>query len=189
MQRFDYLAITMTIRFAKLTDAPAILGIYAPYITDTPVTFEYIVPTLSEFSERIDLIQQQFPYLVAEEDGKILGYAYASRHRDRIAYQWSVEASVYIHPSGHRRGIARTLYATLFDLLRKQGYFNVYAGITMPNEPSEAFHQAMGFSLIGVYPNIGYKQGKWHDVCWYQLALQNHEDVPAKPSPIRRISL
>ena len=94
----------MTIRFAKLADAPAILAIYAPYVTNSSITFEYTVPSVSEFSERIQIIQQQFPFLVAEEEGQLLGYAYASRHRDRIAYQWAVETSVYIHPDGQRKG-------------------------------------------------------------------------------------
>lgn len=189
MQRFDYLAVTMHIRFAKLTDSPAILDIYSPFIRETAITFEYIVPTLSEFTERIQYIQQQFPFLVAEEGGRILGYAYASRHRDRIAYQWSVETSVYVHPDGHRRGIASQLYNMLFDLLRRQGYFNAYAGITMPNEPSETFHQTMGFELIGVYPNVGYKLGEWRNVAWYQLPLQPHQSSPSKPMSIIHLNV
>ncbi|QHV95776.1 arsinothricin resistance N-acetyltransferase ArsN1 family B [Spirosoma endbachense] len=177
----------MTIRFAKLTDTPAILAIYAPYVNNSAITFEYVVPTLSDFSERIQIIQEQFPYLVAESDGRVLGYAYASRHRDRMAYQWAVETSVYVHPDGQRQGIARQLYTSLFDLLRRQGYYNAYAGITAPNQKSEALHQAMGFEPIGIYPNVGYKLGAWHDVAWFKLILQPHQVNPTRPVPITRI--
>lgn len=175
----------MTIRPVKLSDAPAILAIYAPYITDSVITFEYDVPTVTEFTERIQNIQKQLPYLVAEVDGRVLGYAYASRHRDRIAYQWSVETSVYVHPNGHRQGIARQLYTTLFNLLRRQGYYNAYAGITLPNLKSEAFHQTMGFEPVGTFANIGYKFGAWHDVAWFQLTLQPHVVDPLPPTPAR----
>jgi len=177
----------MTIRFAKLVDSPAILGIYAPYVTRSSITFEYTVPSLSEFSERIQIIQQQFPYLVAESDGQLLGYAYASRHRDRIAYQWATETSVYIHPDGQRKGVARELYTTLFELLRRQGYYTACAGITKPNPKSEAFHRSMGFESIGLYHNIGYKMGAWHDVEWFQFALQPHQLNPSRPVPITHL--
>lgn len=178
----------MTIRFATLDDAPAILAIYAPFITESNVSFEYEIPTVTEFAGRIQTIQQQYPYLVAETDGRVLGYAYASQHRDRTAYQWSVETSVYVHPDGHRQGIARQLYTTLFDLLRRQGYYSAYAGITLPNTESEAFHQAMDFELVGVFKNIGYKMGAWHDVVWLQRSIQPYQVHPAVPVPIGKLS-
>ena len=174
----------MSIRFATPADAPAILDIYAPYVTDSTITFEYEVPTVADIAGRIQTIQQQFPYLIAELDGRILGYAYASRHRDRTAYQWSVETSVYVHPDGHRQGIARQLYTALFAWLRRQGYYNAYAGITLPNLPSEAFHRSMGFEPIGVFAHIGYKMGDWCSVGWFQLALQPHQSDPAVPVSI-----
>ena len=177
----------MTIRFATTADVPAILAIYAPYITQSAVTFEYDVPTAAEFAERIQTIQTQFPYMVAESDGRVLGYAYASRHRDRIAYQWSVETSVYVHPDGHRQGIARQLYTALFNLLRRQGYYNAYAGITMPNSKSEAFHRSMGFESIGTYTEIGYKLGAWHSVTWFQLNLQPYQPNPQQPIPVTQL--
>lgn len=178
----------MTIRFAQPHDAPAILAVYAPFVTGSTITFEYEVPTIAEFAHRIQTIQQQFPYLVAEEEGSVLGYAYASRHRDRPAYQWSVETSVYVQPAGHRRGIARQLYTDLFALLRRQGYYNAYAGITSPNPASESFHQSMGFDYLGTFANIGYKMGAWHNVSWFQLALQPHQLNPAAPLPISQLS-
>lgn len=177
----------MIIRLAKSVDIPAILAIYAPFITDSTTSFEYEVPTLAEFTDRVTTIQQQFPYLVVEVDGRVLGYAYASVHRARTAYQWSVETSVYIHPDGHRQGLARQLYTTLFSLLRRQGYYNAYAGITLPNPASEAFHQSMGFEPVGVYRNIGYKMGAWHSVVWLQLSLQPHVPEPAMPVSINQL--
>lgn len=177
----------MNVRFATPADAPAILDIYGPYITDSTISFEYDVPAVAAFAERIRTIQQQFPYLVAEIDGKLLGYAYASRHRDRTAYQWSADTSVYVHPDGHRKGIARQLYTTLFDILRRQGYYNAYAGITLPNVPSEAFHRSFGFEPVGVYTNVGYKFGAWHSVIWLQLSLQPHQLNPAAPVSVREL--
>lgn len=177
----------MITRFATLADAPAILAIYAPYITGSTITFEYDVPPVAEFAERIRTIQQQLPYLVAESDGQVLGYAYASKHRDRTAYQWSVETSVYVHPDGHRQGIARQLYSHLFELLRRQGYFNAYAGITLPNHKSESFHRSLGFEHIGTYSNIGYKLGAWHSVAWFQLALQSYQLNPTRPVSITQL--
>lgn len=177
----------MTIRLATPADAEAILAIYAPYITGSTITFEYEVPSIVAFTERIQTIQQQLPYLVAEVDGRVLGYAYASKHRDRTAYQWSVESSVYVHPDGHRQGIARSLYIALFDRLRRQGYYNVYAGITLPNLKSEAFHQSMGFLPVGIYEHIGYKMGAWHSVAWFQLTLQPYRLDPPAPVSITQL--
>lgn len=172
----------MTIRTATPTDVPGILDIYAPFITGTIVSFEYEVPTVADFAKRVQTIQQRLPYLVAESDGRVLGYAYASPHRDRAAYQWSVDTSVYVQPDSHRRGIARQLYTTLLDLLRQQGFYNAYAGITLPNPASEAFHRSMGFEPVGVYQNVGYKFGAWHSVQWLQLALQPYKTDPVPPA-------
>ncbi|GAB3998270.1 GNAT family N-acetyltransferase [Spirosoma daeguense] len=178
----------MTIRFATPADAPVLLAIYGPYILQTSITFEYDIPSETEFAERIRTIQQQLPYLVAEIDGNVAGYAYASKHRDRTAYQWSVESSVYVHSDAHRQGVARQLYTTLFDLLRRQGYYNVYAGITLPNPKSAAFHRSFGFEPIGVYKNIGYKFDAWHDVAWSQLTLQPHQLQPTPPLSITQLT-
>ncbi|MBC7569604.1 MAG: N-acetyltransferase [Spirosoma sp.] len=171
----------MTIRAATSADASAMLAIYAPFVLNTTFSFEYTVPTVAGFAQRIETIRERFPYLVAEQDGRIMGYAYASAHRDRAAYQWSVDTSVYIHPDAHRQGMARQLYTTLFDLLRRQGMYNVYAGITLPNPASEAFHRSMGFRPVGVYENVGFKFGAWHSATWLQMALQPHEPDPVPP--------
>lgn len=177
----------MTIRFATPTDAADLLAIYTPYVLNTIISFEYVVPDVDEFAGRIRTIQQQLPYVVAELDGRVLGYAYATRHRDRTAYQWSVDTSVYVHPDGYRRSIARGLYNRLFDLLRRQGYYNAYAGITLPNLPSEQFHRRMGFDPIGVYLGVGYKMGGWHDIAWFRLTLQPHQFNPVPPLPIGQL--
>ena len=175
------------IRLATAADADALLGIYAAYIAHTAITFEYEAPSREEFAGRIRTITAQLPWLVHEQDGRVTGYAYASKHRDRVAYQWTVETSVYIHPDCHRQGIARTLYEALFSLLRKQGYYNAYAGITLPNPKSEQFHRSMGFAPVGVYEKVGYKLGRWHDVGWYALTLQPHAAQPLAPREVREV--
>lgn len=171
----------MHIRFIQPEDAEAVLAIYAPYILDTAITFETIVPSLKEFTERIEQYTRKYPWLVAEEEGKIIGYAYAGKHRDREAYQWCVESSVYINKDFHGRGIAKALYERLFELLKASGFINVYAGITQPNEPSNRLHERMGFTPVGIYKRIGYKLGQWHDVLWMSLSLEEHRLSPEEP--------
>jgi len=171
----------MHIRPATPANAADLLAIYAPFILNTAVSFEYTVPTVAEFAQRVETIRKRLPYLVAEADGRILGYAYASPHRERAAYQWSVDTSVYVHPDAHRQGVARQLYSILFDVLRRQGFYTVYAGITLPNPASEAFHRVIGFRPVGVYENVGYKFGAWHSVEWLQMALQPYSSEPVPP--------
>lgn len=170
------------IEVAKTSDAGAMLEIYSPHVLDSAVSFETTVPTMREFEERIRDTLVKFPWLVCKIDGELVGYAYASAHRTRCAYDWSVEASVYVDSTRHRLGIASSLYSTLFQVLRKQGIINVYCGITLPNPASVAFHESIGFSKIGVYEKIGYKLGKWHDVGWWQLRLTN-VDKPSQVIP------
>lgn len=173
-----------TIRLATPADATDCLEIYAPYVRNTSISFELTPPTTEAFQERIDSTLDTLPWLVCEAGDDILGYAYAGHSRMREAYQWVVESSVYVDGDHHRRGIARGLYTSLFDLLRLQGYFVVLAGMTLPNPASVELHRAMGFEPVGVYENIGYKQGDWHDVEWMQLELLPPADDPVPPSPI-----
>lgn len=176
-----------TIRMATEADGDAVQAIYAPYVRDTFISFELDVPGVDEMRERIRKTLALFPWLVYENDqGRVAGYVYASRHRERAAYQWSVDGAVYIDNSAHRQGIGRRLYTSLFALLRLQGLYNVYAGITLPNEGSVGLHKAVGFQPVGVYKNVGYKLGAWHDVSWWSLALQPAtaavmEAVPVPP--------
>lgn len=156
---------------AKSADAPQILDIYAPFIRNTATSFEMEVPTVAQFSKRMEKYLSEASWLVCEEEGVVIGYAYASPHRGRAAYQWNREVSVYVHKAHYRKGIAQTLYTTLFQLLSLQGYTNVLAGIVQPNEASVRFHESLGFEKIGTYRNIGYKLGAWQDVAWYELFL------------------
>jgi phosphinothricin acetyltransferase len=171
----------MHIRLVQLKDAEAILDIYKPYITSTATTFETSVPAVEAFEERIKTNTEKYPWLVAEDEGKIIGYAYASKHRDREAYQWCVECSVYVLEQYHHSGIAKELYTKLFELLQRSGYVNVYAGVTLPNPKSVAFHTKMGFEPIGVYRDIGYKLGQWHDVAWMVKTINPHREDPPVP--------
>lgn len=169
------------IRLASPADAQAMLDVYAPFVERTAATFEYEVPTVAEFSVRIQTVLQTLPWLVAETAGQLAGYTYATKHRDRTAYQWSVETSVYVHPDFQGKGIAKRLYDRLFELLTQQGYVNTYAGITLPNPPSERLHVSLGFEPVGVYKKIGYKLGCWYDVQWLVKTLRTPPDKPSKP--------
>lgn len=171
------------IRPACEADAAAMRAIYVPFVTETTVSAEYDAPSQEEFCRRIRTFTAQLPWLVCEIDGKIAGYAYASPHRDRAAYQWSVETSIYVSPDFHRCGVARALYEALFELLRMQGYYNIYVGITSPNERSMKFHKAMGFIISGAYQNSMYKFGGWRDVLWMGKTLREHEGEPQPTVP------
>ncbi len=169
------------IRIVQPSDATGILDIYAPYIQNTSFTFETEVPSINEFSERIRQYLVQYPWLVAEIDGKIAGYAYAVRYRERTAYQWSVESSIYIHDDHQRSGIATMLYSVLFEMLKAQGFRNVYAVINLPNDRSVAFHEKCGFTYFATYEQVGYKLGKWKNVGWWRLILNPFNNEPAAP--------
>lgn len=175
---------TRVIRFARAEDAEAILGIYEEYIKNTAVTFEIEVPTIAAFKERMERITAQFPWLVCEVNGVIAGYAYASKHGERAAYRWSADLSVYINEAYHRKYIASELYGAVIDLLRKQGYFTVYAGVSTPNPKSEAFHEAYGFRCLGEFKNVGYKLGEWRGVAWYELPVAEYVEEPEEPKKI-----
>jgi L-amino acid N-acyltransferase YncA len=177
----------LAIRLIKNDDNKEALEVYKPYVVSTSITFEYDVPSLDDFSTRIETIANEYPWLVCLKDDKIIGYAYASKHRYKTAYQWSPESTVYLSSDYHRKGIAKILYKTLFSILRLQGYINVYAGVALPNIKSEEFHKALGFYEIGDFKKIGYKLGKWHDVRWFQLHLTEHIDNPPIPKSIKEI--
>ena len=167
-----------TIRTVVASDASSIPDIYEPYILNTTASFETEVPSIENFTQRILSTLEIWPWLVYESDGVVAGYAYASKHRERAAYQWCVESSVYMNDHFQQKGIATRLYETLFEILQYQGCRNVYAGITLPNEKSTHFHEKMGFSKIADYTNIGYKLNRWNTVRWYQLQLNNYNDAP-----------
>ena len=166
--------MNMVIRVATPADAAAILGIYAPYVTGSCISFETDVPTVKEFTARVENNIKDYPYLVCETDGGIVGYAYASKHRERAAYKYSADVSVYIASAYQGQGIGKALYTRLFELLRERGIYTAFAGITLPNDKSVGLHKALGFSEVGVYHNVGYKFGKWLDVIWLEKPLLEH---------------
>jgi len=160
------------IRPARRSDAAELLSIYRPFVEATAVSFEAVAPTLDEFAARVEKAAAGWQWLVAEQDGACIGYAYGSRHRERAAYRFSVEVSAYVHPDHHRRGVGRTLYRELLDDLTEKGFCHAYAGITLPNDASLALHRSLGFDSIGVFRAVGWKFGRWHDVAWLQRALR-----------------
>jgi phosphinothricin acetyltransferase len=174
------------IRLAEAGDAEAVAEIYRPSVAARAISFEMVPPTAAEMERRIAQTLEVAPWLVYQEPGgKVAGYAYASKHRERAAYQWSVDVSAYVGEAHRRRGIGRALYTSLVALLRLQGFYAAHAGITLPNAASVGLHEALGFRLIGVYPAVGYKLGAWHDVGWWQLALRDRSGEPAPPrSPL-----
>lgn len=176
--------MSVSLRMATEADAGALLAIYAPFVLQSPATFELEVPTEADFAARIRGTLSRTPWLVATVGEAVIGYAYAGPHRQRQAYQWGVEASVYLAPAAQGQGLGRRLYSALFDLLRRQGFVHVFAGITLPNRPSVTLHERMGFAPIGVYPQIGFKAGAWHDVGWWRLALRAPPTSPTAPIPL-----
>jgi L-amino acid N-acyltransferase YncA len=175
------------IRFAEPADAAAIRAVYAPNVETTAISFELHPPTVEEMAARIAKVAAQNPWLVCEIDDVIAGYVYASPHRERAAYRWAVDVAVYVATAHHRRGVGRALYTTLVELLRQQGYFKAYAGITLPNPGSVGVHEAVGFEPLAVYPKVGYKMGAWRDVGWWHLPLRPETADPAEPVPIGEI--
>lgn len=171
-----------SIRMANAGDAADLAAIYRPYVTDAATSFEIDPPDAAEMARRLESTLAFFPWLVCTDAaGGVIGYAYASRHQDRAAYQWSVNVTVYIGVQHHRRGVGRALYLSLFALLRLQGFYVAHAGVTLPNPASVGLHEALGFLPIGVYPAVGWKHGAWHDVGWWQLPLQARPIAPAPP--------
>ena len=172
------------IRMARVEDIPAILDIYAPYVLNTTATFEYNVPTFPEFHARFSEITKQFPWLVWEEKGNVLGYAYASAPFTRAAYQWCAEPSIYLAPEIQGKGIGKKLYTALEALLKQQGYRVLYAIITQENHGSLAFHQKLGYTLTAQFPNCGWKFQRWLGVTWLEKRLDFVESPSYTPIPI-----
>ena len=167
-------------------DAPPVAEIYRPAVEGNFISFEEVAPDPAEMAARMTRVLERLPWLVAEdESGLVVGYAYASPHRERAAYRWSVDISVYVDPAWHGRGVGRALYNELLELLRRLGYVNVYAGVTLPNPASVALHEAIGMQRVGVYRRVGFKLGEWRDVAWYEMRLAEPiSDPPPEPIPL-----
>jgi L-amino acid N-acyltransferase YncA len=162
-------------------DAGALLAIYAPIVRDTVISFELEPPSIDEFRQRIERTLETHPWLVAEANGTVAGYSYATPFRSRPAYQWTAEVSVYVDSSHHRRGVGRALYAALFAVLELLGYRTVVAGIALPNPASVALHAQIGFKPVGVFERVGFKCGRWVDVGWWGMRIVDVENPPARP--------
>jgi phosphinothricin acetyltransferase len=161
-------------------------AIYSPYCS-TPISFELQPPTVAEMRERLVKVLREYPWLLCEDFGEVLGYVYASRHRERAAYQWSVDTTAYVRQGRQRRGVGRALYTSLLAVLPLQGLVNAYAGITLPNPASVGLHEAVGFRPVGVYEQVGFKCGAWHDVAWFQRALQPPPPAPGPPQGLAAV--
>lgn len=172
------------LRLATPDDASAIAAIYAPVLHNTAISFEVEEVSAEEMEDRVATTLLQYPWLVAEADGDVLGYAYAAQHRTRAAYGWSTDVSVYLAARARRRGLGRALYTALLDVLTAQGYANAFAGITLPNAASVQLHKSLGFVTIGVYRSVGWKLGRWHDVGWWQRRLTISDAAPPTPIPM-----
>ena len=177
----------VTYRVATPEDSEAILSIYRPYVESTTVTFETIVPTAEEFRRRVEGLLSNFPYLVAESEGNIIGYAYASSYRPRGGFRWTAELSVYVRQGYHGNGIGTHLYAALLDLLRMQGYRNACSVLCYPNPESEKLHYRFGFRLAGLQKKCGYKCGQWCDVALFERPLTDHPAPPSPPVPFSHL--
>lgn len=178
----------MIVRLADpARDAGAVTEIYRPAVETSLASFEEVAPDATEMASRIAATLERSPWLVAEEDGALIGYAYAASHRERAGYRWSVNISVYVDPAAQGRGVGRRLYDELLAILRRQGFVNAYAGITLPNPASVALHAAIGMRPVGTYNAVGFKAGAWHDVAWYQLRLAEPQPTPAEPIPLPRL--
>ena len=174
--------LQLHIRLTSTDDADGIRAVYAPFV-DTPVTFEEEAPSCEAYRERIAEICEKYPCLVAEEGGRVVGFAYAHELRERIAFQWNAELSVYLAPAAQGQGVGSRLYAALIELLRLMGIKAAYGVVTSPNPASERLHRAFGFALMGVQPHAGFTCGAWHDVAWYVREIAPFEDEPAPPAP------
>jgi phosphinothricin acetyltransferase len=172
---------TSNVRDAAVSDAEACLSIYAPYVTDTAITFEASPPLPAEMAMRIATVVRTHAWVVLEHQGRVVGYGYGSPFNSRAAYRWSCEVSVYLERDRRRTGGGRALYDALFDRLAERGFRTAVAGMTVPNNASVGLHRAMGFELVGTYRRIGWKHGTWHDVAWVQRTIATGQDPPAEP--------
>lgn len=177
----------MGIRVASADDAAAVAAIYAPYVLDTAISFEETPPSPDEMAGRIAATLATYPFLVAEQDGAIVGYAYGGAHSARPAYRWSANVSVYVDGGAHRRGVGRSLYTALIDHLRRQGMHSLFAGIALPNDKSVGLHEALGFVHLGTYQDVGFKLGRWHDAGYWRLGLRTGAPT-SDPTPFAALS-
>ena len=165
----------------KPSDAPQLAEIYSPAVAQTAISFEVTPPSARVMEQRVASYGSYAPWVCLADTSRVLGFAYASKHHERAAYQWSVDVTVYVREEHRGRGVGRALYTSLFALLKIQGFYTAHAGITLPNAASVGLHESLGFRAVGVYPSVGHKFGAWHDVGWWQLAVRERVGVPPQP--------
>ena len=173
--------MTWTVRDAQQSDAAACAAIYRPYVSDTAITFEIEPPSDAEMAARMATAASTHAWLVLQDTGRVVGYAYAHAFASRAAYRWACETSVYLEPGRRRTGGGRALYEELLGRLAARGFRRAIAGMTLPNEASQGLHRALGFEPVGTYHHIGWKNGSWHDVAWVQKTISSEQDPPAEP--------
>lgn len=184
------------VRLATIEDAKELLEIYRYYVEHTAITFEYETPSVEEFQQRIKKTLKRYPYLVVEEEGKILGYAYASPFKERAAYDWSVETTIYVNKDRKRSGIGKSLYLALEEILKKQHVINLDACITDPaiedeyvTKNSVEYHTHLGYHIVGKFYKSGYKFGRWYDMVWMEKCIGKHADQPEAFIPFSKLDL
>ena len=187
MKNRDDILKDITFRMADVSDAEELLSIYKPYVTDTAITFEYEVPSIEVFKNRIKETLEGYPYIVCEYKDKIVGYAYAHRYGERAAFQWDVELSIYLDMNYKSLGIGKILYNKVIEILKLQNVQNIYACITSANDKSIKFHEKMGFEFIGIFKDTGYKFDKWYDITWFGMRVKDKNEKPAKVKNIKDI--
>ena len=178
----DAVGTPVSVRAATTADAETIAAIYAPMVEASPTSFEEMPPDAVEVERRMQA-HPRLPWLVAQTAGRVVGYAYAVQHRQRAAYRWCADSSVYVDPGHHGRGVGRMLYERLIEEMTALGYVSLFAGIALPNDASVGLHEAVGFRPVGVYRNVGFKHGQWRDVGWWQRVLVDPPSSPAEPRP------
>ncbi|MCX6146944.1 MAG: GNAT family N-acetyltransferase [Candidatus Kapabacteria bacterium] len=181
--------MAQVIRLAKISDSENIYNIYKEIVENSTISFEYEIVSRYEIERRIQSVIANFPWIICEVDGKFAGYAYANKHKERSAYKWCVDTSIYVDKNFYKMGIGKALYTKLFDILKAQGFINAYAGIALPNDASIALHKSLGFEIIGIYHKTGYKFGKWIDVSWWEKKIQDLPNEPQNPKSIAEIGL
>ncbi|MCD8199230.1 MAG: N-acetyltransferase family protein [Phascolarctobacterium sp.] len=177
------------IRQANVADAVALLEIYRPFVLETSISFEYIVPSFEEFSQRIRSISTDYPYILCEKEGIPVGYAYAHRYLEREAYKWDVETTIYIVPAAQGKGLGRILYTVLEEFLTLQHMKNLYACITANNEGSIEFHKSLGYTTLGIFPRSGFKNGRWESIVWMGKSLGGFKNTPLLPVKFSNLSI
>ena len=175
------ISTSLTLRIAEPRDGAAFAAIYGPIVRDTVISFEEEPPSAEAMAERVRQKLVTHPWLAAERNGRVIGYAHASPFRDRAAYRWSVDVTPYVHEDARGQGIGRRLYQALFAILKLQGFRSAFAGVALPNPRSIALHEAFGFEPVGVYREVGFKHGAWRDVAWWRLGLSEDPAAPREP--------